>query len=171
MVCTNDDLVARKLKGLRDNGRVDSVEEIECYGYCSRLDNLHAAILDMKFNYFDSWVERRREIAERYDKELSNLAGIRSHPKSGDDYFDVYQNYVISTSERDRLAEHLRTLGIEVLISWPTPLHRQKALGLDHFNLPVTERVSKEVLSIPMYPELTDDEVDTVVDAIRTFKI
>ncbi len=167
MVCTNDDQLARKLKALRDNGRVDSVEEIECYGYCSRLDNLHAALLDMKFKYFDTWVERRREIAERYDKAFSDIPGLIPHPKSSKDYFDVYQNYVLRSSKRDELVAYLRQSGVEVLVSWPTPLHKQKALHLDHFKLPKTEQISKEVLSLPMYPELTNEEVDYVLDVVK----
>ncbi len=169
MICTNDDGLARKLMALRDNGRVDSVEVIECYGYCSRLDNLHAALLDMKFKYFDQWVDRRREIAEMYDKGFTDLQDITPHPRSSDDYFDVYQNYVIRSPRRDALAKHLRASGIEVLISWPTPLHKQKALGLSHFRLPKTEQVSSDVLSLPIYPELDDDEVNMVIDAVKKF--
>ncbi|MFQ5640878.1 MAG: DegT/DnrJ/EryC1/StrS family aminotransferase [bacterium] len=169
MVCTNDDSIARKLRGLRDNGRVSSVEEIECYGYCSRLDNLHAAILDMKLTYFDDWVKRRREIAKKYDQQFTGLSGIIPHPKSSQDYFDVYQNYVIRSHQRDELAAHLRASGIEILVSWPTPLHRQKALGLSRFRLPMTEKISNEVLSLPMYPEMSDDEVEMVIDAVLSF--
>lgn len=82
---------------------------------------------------------------------------------------DVYQNYVIRSKRRDDLVNHLRNSGIEVLISWPKPLHKQKALGLSHFNLPKTEQISREVLSLPMYPELTDSEVEIVIDAIKDF--
>jgi len=169
IVCTNDDGLARKLRALRDNGRVDSVEVIECFGYCSRLDNLHAALLDMKFKYFEKWVARRREIAEIYDKGLSGLPGLILPPRSGSAFFDVYQNYVIRSARRDELAAHLKVSGIEVLISWRTPLHRQKSLGLGHFNLPMTERISAEVLSLPIYPELTDDEANMVIEAVRSF--
>lgn len=169
IVCTNDDGLARKLRALRDNGRVDSVDVIECFGYCSRLDNLHAALLNMKFKYFEKWVARRRKIAEMYDKGLAGLPGVTPHPRSGSTFFDVYQNYVIRSSRRDELAGHLRASGIEVLISWRTPLHRQKALGLSHFSLPMTERVSAEVLSLPMYPELTDDEVNMVIESVHSF--
>lgn len=169
IICTNDDGLARKLRALRDNGRVDSVDVIECFGYCSRLDNLHAALLDMKFKYFEQWVARRREIAEMYDKGLAGLPGLIPHPRSGCAFFDVYQNYVIRSDRRDELSAHLKASGIEVLISWRTPLHRQKALGLSHFNLPMTERVSAEVLSLPMYPELTDDEVIMVIEAVHSF--
>lgn len=169
MVCTNDDVLARKLRALRDNGRVDSVEVIECYGYCSRLDNLHAALLNMKLRYFDRWVTRRREIAHLYDEGLSDIDGLIPHPRSNEDYFDVYQNYVIRCKERDKLVAHLQNSGVEVLISWPKPLHQQKALGLNHFNLPMTERISAEVVSLPMYPELTDEEVEFVIEAAKNF--
>jgi len=169
MVCTNDDNLARRIKAFRDNGRVESVEVIECFGWCTRLDNLHAAILNMKFNYFDKWIERRRQIATLYDKGLSNIPSLIPHPRSNKDYFDVYQNYVVRSPHRNKLADYLRKSGIEVLISWPIPLHKQKALGLDHFNLPVTEKISNEVLSLPMYPELSDEEVKIVIDTIRSF--
>ena len=85
--------------------------------------------------------------------------------------FDVYQNYVIRHERRDDLVAHLRNSGIEVLISWQKPVHQQKALGLDHFNLPVTERISAEVISLPMYPELTDEEVQYVIEAVKKYFI
>ncbi|MBN2373812.1 DegT/DnrJ/EryC1/StrS family aminotransferase [bacterium] len=169
MVCTNDDVLARKIRAFRDNGRVDSVEVIECFGWCTRLDNLQAAILDMKFGYFDGWIERRREIARMYDEGLSGVGDIITHPRANGDFFDVYQNYVIRSGHRDALVKHLRGSGIEVLISWPVPVHKQKALGLGHFNLPVTERISREVVSLPMYPELTGEEAEMVIDAVRGF--
>jgi dTDP-4-amino-4,6-dideoxygalactose transaminase len=169
MVCTNDDSLARKLSAFRDNGRVDNVEVIECFGWNTRLDNLHAAILDMKFRYFDKWVQRRREIAQMYDDGFIAIDGLVSHPRSNNDYFDVYQNYVIRFRERDKLVEHLRKAGVEVLISWPNPMHKQKALELSHFPLPMTERISAEVVSLPMYPELTDEEVEYVINAVVSF--
>jgi dTDP-4-amino-4,6-dideoxygalactose transaminase len=169
MVCTNDDILARKIKAFRDNGRVESVNVIECFGWCSRLDNLHAAILNMKFNYFPKWIERRRQIAKLYDEGLKGIKGLIPHPSSNKDYFDVYQNYVIRTERRDELANYLRNNGIEILISWPVPLHKQKALGLGHFKLPITEKISNEVISLPMYPELTDQEVRLVIDTVKEF--
>ena len=167
MVCTNNENLARRIRAFRDNGRVDSTEKIECFGWCTRLDNLHAAILNMKFNYFDQWIKRRRTIAKMYDEGLSDIPGLISHPISNSDYFDVYQNYVIRSKQRDQLVTHLRNHGIEVLISWSVPLHKQKALGLSHFNLPMTERISAEVISLPMYPELTDEEVQCVIETIK----
>ncbi len=169
IVMTSDDQLARKLRAFRDNGRVDSVEVIECYGWCTRLDNLHAALLHAKLRHFDDWVLRRREVSAMYDDALSGLREVTPHPRSSDDYFDVYQNYVIRSPRRDELVEHLRSSGVEVLISWPTAMHKQKPLGLDHFDLPVTERISREVVSLPIYPEIEDSEVKLVIDAVRSF--
>jgi dTDP-4-amino-4,6-dideoxygalactose transaminase len=169
MVCTNDDSLARKLRAFRDNGRVESVDTIECFGWCSRLDNLHAALLSMKFRFFDKWVERRREIAEMYDSRLRSIEGLIPPPLSHNSFFDVYQNYVIRSEDRNKLVEHLRNAGVEVLISWPNPMHKQEALALSHFSLPMTERISAEVVSLPMYPELTDDEVEYVISAVLSF--
>lgn len=170
MVCTNDDRLAKTLMAFRDNGRIDDVNKIECYGWCTRLDNLHAAILKMKFKYFDSWVERRREIAKRYDDGLKSISDI-TLPKiyKKEDFFDVYQNYVIRSKQRDKLVEYLKSCGIEILISWPVPVHKQKALKLDHFNLPMTERIANEVMSLPIYPEMTNNEADEVIHAIHKF--
>jgi dTDP-4-amino-4,6-dideoxygalactose transaminase len=169
IVCTNDDGLARKIRAFRDNGRVESVDVVECFGWCTRLDNLHAALLNMKFNYFETWIKRRREVAKMYDEGLSDIPELTLPPKSTRDYFDVYQNYVIRTEQRDKLVAHLQKSGVEVLISWRVPMHQQRALGLSHFKLPMTERISAEVTSLPMYPELTDDEVKFVIEAIKKF--
>jgi dTDP-4-amino-4,6-dideoxygalactose transaminase len=169
LVCTNDDGLARKIRAFRDNGRVESVDVVECFGWCTRLDNLHAALLNMKFNYFEQWVKRRREVAKMYDEGLSDIPELALPPKSNSDYFDVYQNYVIRFEKRDELVAHLQKSGVEVLVSWRVPIHKQKALGLDRFKLPMTERISAEVISLPMYPELTDEEVKFVIEAVKKF--
>jgi len=169
MVCTNDDEFAHKIRALRDNGRTTSVNVIECFGYCSRLDNLHAALLSAKFKHFPDWIERRKQIADMYNKGLSDIPCLKIHPVSGNDYYDVYQNYVIRAEKRNDLVEYLQNSGIEVLVSWPIPLHKQKGLNLSHFHLPVTERISNEVISLPMYPELTDEEAQIVIETIRKY--
>jgi len=171
MVATSSDEIAARLRALRDNGRVMGQDEVVCFGFNSRLDNLHAAMLNVKLRYLPRWIERRREIARLYDQGLSDLPQVKLPPPPDDNgpYFDVYQNYVIRCQERDRLAAHLRESGVEVLISWPIPMHRQKALALDHFHLPETERISREVISLPCYPELSDDKVEYVIEAVHSF--
>jgi aminotransferase EvaB len=171
MVVTDSEEAAARLRALRDNGRVMGQDEVVCYGFNSRLDNLHAAMLNVKLKYLPGWIERRREIARLYDRGLSDLPQIKlpPAPQNGGPYFDVYQNYVIRCQERDRLAAHLRDSGVEVLISWPIPMHHQKALALGHFHLPETERISREVISLPCYPELSDDKAEYVIEAVHGF--
>jgi len=171
MVVTNDDALARQLRGLRDNGRVNWQDQVIGYGFNSRLDNLHGAILNVKLSYLDEHIARRREVARLYQTALCGAPHLRlPPPPSGDSaYYDVYQNYVVRTPRRDDLVAHLEDRGIETLISWSIPMHRQQALGLSRFNLPETEAISREVLSLPMYPELSDADVAAVVDALLSF--
>lgn len=171
LVATNDEAIARKIRALRDNGRVMGKDEVVGYGFNSRLDNLHAAILNVKLKYVPQWLERRREIAALYNDVLSDLPELKlpPPPQVEGHYYDVFQNYVIRTKKRDELANHLQDSGVEVLISWSIPMHHQKALGLNHFKLPETEAISREVLSLPMYPELSDEQVEFVVDTVHNF--
>lgn len=172
MVVTDDDALARHFRGLRDNGRVNWQEQVIGYGFNSRLDNLHAAILNVKLTHLDEYVLRRRNLARMYDEALRGVPGLVLPPPPTDDgpYFDVYQNYVVTTAHRDALAAHLTAESIETLISWPVPMHHQQALNLSHFRLPATEALSREVLSLPMYPEMSDDDLAAVVNAIRRFR-
>lgn len=171
MVVTNNRELAEKVRLLRDHGQQRETRDILCFGYNSRLDNLHSAVLNVKLKHLPKWIERRRELANLYHQGLSDLPIIElpPHQQSDDRFFDVYQNYVIRTQERDQLVKHLTDSGIEILVSWPKPLHKQKSLGLSHFHLPKTEQISKEVLSLPLYPELSDGKVNFVIDSIRNF--
>ena len=171
IVVTNDEEIAEKIRLLRDHGYQRSTGDILCYGYNSRLDNLQAAILDVKLKHLPEWIERRRELASLYHQSLSDLQELKLPPPplSNDHFFDVYQNYAIRAKERDRLVAYLGEKGIEVLISWSKPMHHHDALGLRHFHLPKTEQISKEVLSLPVYPELSDEQAKYVIDSVREF--
>ncbi|MHA2276498.1 MAG: DegT/DnrJ/EryC1/StrS family aminotransferase [Candidatus Kariarchaeaceae archaeon] len=167
MLCTDSEKIAIQVRELRDNGRT-STGGVNGYGYCSRLDNLHAALLDVKLKHIPSWIKRRREIADQYKNGLNDISELHLPHYSDDRFLDVYQNYVIQTSQRDDFVKNLRESGIEILISWPIPMHKQESLNLN-FNLPVTENISNTVVSLPMFPELSDDEVQTVIDSVRGF--
>ncbi|XVV08162.1 DegT/DnrJ/EryC1/StrS family aminotransferase [Actinoplanes sp. CA-131856] len=169
-VLTDDEALADRLLALRDHGRVEKAS-LDGWGYNCRLDNLQAAILDWRLARLPSWIERRREIARLYTAGLKDVPEIAIPVGPDDDprRHDVYQNYPITCASRDRLVEHLRGDGIETLISWPIPLHKQKGLGLDHWKLPRTEKLCDEVLSLPMQVELTDDQVEYVAASVRKF--
>jgi len=171
LVATSDKEISEKIRLLRNHNQQRTTGNILGYGYNSRLDNLQAAILNVKLKYLPKWIERRRELAGLYHQGLSDLPHLKlpPPPEPHGRFYDVYQNYVIRAQERDRLVTHLRESGIEVLISWPKPLHHQKLLGLEHFHLPKTEQISKEVLSLPLYPELSDEKVEFVIEAIHNF--
>ena len=170
ILVTNDIDIAEKVRLLRDHGQRRETGDVLFYGFNSRLDNLQAAILDVKLKHLPDWIERRRELAGFYEKGLSGLPQVQTPPPPQEGrYFDIYTNYVIRAQERDRLAERLKECGIEVLISWPKPMHHQEGLGLGHFRLPETERVSREVLSLPLNTEITNEQVEYVIESIRSF--
>ncbi len=171
MVVTNDSEIAGKIRLLRDHGQQRTTGDILFFGFNSRLDNLQAAILDVKLKYLPRWIERRRELANLYYGGLSELPSLKlpPPPDTTGRYFDVYTNYVLRARDRDRLVKHLRECGIEVLISWPKPMHHHKALGLGHFRLPETENISNEVISLPLNTEISNEQAEFVIASIRSF--
>ena len=168
---TNDEETDKNVRLLRDHGQDRKTGEIFFYGFNSRLDNIQAAILDVKLKYLPKWIERRREIAKIYDEGLSELSKVKlpPPPTAKGPYYDVYQNYVIRIRKRDELVRFLEQNGVETIVSWRTPNHFHPALNLKHFKLPKTEELSKEVVSLPMYPELSDDQVHYVIDIVHNF--
>ena len=171
MVVTNNGEIAEEIRLLRDHGQRRETGDILCFGFNSRLDNLQAAILNVKLKHLPLWIERRRELANLYHQGLKDLPYLKlpPPPQSNNRYFDVFTNYVVRAQERDKLASHLRECGIEVLISWPKPMHHHKALGLNHFHLSRTEQISREVLSLPLIPEISNEQVEYVIESVHRF--
>ena len=169
-VLTDDELLAADLHRLRDHGRV-SKTEVDGWGYNCRLDNLHAAILDWRLGRLGGWIEQRRRLATIYDEMLRDVEDLELPVGPNDDprRRDVYQNYTVLTEQRDNLVRHLNEHGVEVLISWPVPFHKQNGVGLSHWQLPETERLSRQVLSLPMNAELTESEVQYVAESVISF--
>jgi dTDP-4-amino-4,6-dideoxygalactose transaminase len=168
---TDNEEIAEKIRLLRDHGQQRTTGKILFYGFNSRLDNIQAAILNVKLKYLLKWIERRREIAGIYHEGLSDVGAVKLPPppnKKGT-YYDVYQNYVIRVKDRDDLAKFFDKNGVETMVSWRTPNHLQPSLNLSHFSLPETERLSKEVISLPMYPELGDEQVQFAIQVIHDF--
>jgi aminotransferase EvaB len=168
---TNDPDLVREFKLLRDHGFKRDTNELVMYGFNSRLDNIQAAILNVKLKYLPGWINTRREIAQKYQNAFKGIDGLLlpPPPTTSGPYFDVYQNYVIRTERRDELYSYLKDEGIETLISWPKPNHSHPNLGLMHFKLPETEKLSQTVLSLPMFPELKAEELEYVIDRVKAF--
>ncbi len=172
-IATDDEEVDGKLRNLRDLGQDRITGSILCYGFTSRLDNIQAAILNVKLKYLPQWIARRREVAALYHRSLSNQPYLKlpPPPETQGHYFDVFQNYVVRAQERDRLVVYLEEGGIETLTSWylSKPLHHHQALNLEHFHLPNTEQFAKEAVSLPLNSEISDEQVEYVAKSVLSF--
>jgi len=168
-VVTSDPELAARLRELRDHGRI-SKTGFSGWGWNCRLDNLQAAILDLKLKKVTEWIGQRRRLAAIYDEELADIGAVKRPPApDGGAFFDIYQNYVIEADRRDQLQDHLTKKGIETLVSpGPVPNHKQP-VGLDHFSLPRTEELCARVLSLPLNNELDEEQVLEVAGAIKDF--
>lgn len=173
LVTTNDAQLAEKVRLLRVHGSRKKYE-YELLGMNSRLDALQAAILRVKLRYLDQWTAGRRQNADRY-RELFREFGLESPvklPVAPSRFTHVYNQFTIRTFHRDGLREYLRTRGIPTEIYYPMPLHLQKAfvyLGHRPGDFPEAEAASLEVLSLPIYPELTHERQRSAVAAIADF--
>lgn len=169
VVVTNADWVASKVRTLRDHGRVTK-NAVDGYGYNSRLDNLQAAILNVKMKHLDEWLKYRRLLAGVYQRGLYDVTEVQlPPPPSLGGHFDSYQNYVIRAQRRDELVKALTDAGIETIVSWPVAMHKQEGLPLHGLHLPVTEELARTVVSLPLIPEISGQQVEYVVETIRRF--
>jgi dTDP-4-amino-4,6-dideoxygalactose transaminase len=168
-VTTDDPEVARFVTLVRFNGEDRQTGEFHYHGYTALLDNVQAAVLDVKLRHLPAWIEHRRKIAALYRKRLEGIEGLRLPHFAGDQHYDSYQNYVIRTEHRDELRQHLRNEGVETLIHWTKPMWEHKRLALGNPGLSETERLCKEVISLPMSAETTTVDVEITVNCIRDF--
>jgi dTDP-4-amino-4,6-dideoxygalactose transaminase len=172
ILTTNDDGIAQQVRLLRDHNQDRAAGKILGFGYNSRLDNFHAALLSVKLRHLPEWINRRRQVAGLYREGLQAVNGVTLPPgPDNGEYFDVFQNYVIQSPRRDDLVAHLKNKGVETLISWPIPMHHHEALGLSRLRLPQTEKLSREVVSLPMNTEITDEQVAYVIEAVKGFHV
>jgi dTDP-4-amino-4,6-dideoxygalactose transaminase len=169
MVVTNDEGLYKRLVMLRNYGEVKKfISKIE--GFNSRLDEIQAAFLRVKLRYLDEWNNRRRDIAKLYRQLLKDSDIQLPHEKEWAEH--VYHLFVIRTNKRNALRHYLEERGIGTQIHYPIPVHQQDAyekLGYRKGDLPVSEKNAEEILSIPIYPELTTGEVETVARCIKEF--
>jgi dTDP-4-amino-4,6-dideoxygalactose transaminase len=171
MVVTNDERIALRVKRLRAHGDVGRYDHREV-GMNSRLDSLQAAILRVKAARLADWNDARRARAREYASLLADVGGDLRLPRVAEGNVHTYHQYVIRTRRRDALAEFLAGRGIGSAIYYPTPLHLQPcfaSLGYRAGDLPRTEAACREVLALPLYPELSAQEQQSVASAIREF--
>lgn len=178
-ITTNDGAIAAALRVLGDHGRESGYYHTQI-GVNSRLDAIQAAILQIKLRYLDQWIAQRQAIAHRYSQLLSAVPGIiLPQPMAGGK--TVWNQYTIripnaakttagAATERDRIRQQLQQQGISSMVYYPLPLHLQpvyQSLGYQSGQLPVAEQLSQEVLSLPMFPELSEEQQDRVVYALK----
>ncbi len=175
MVTTNDSALAKKLYALRNHGC-----EIKYYhkmmGWNARIDTLQAAILRVKLPYVNSWIAKRAEVAARYDQLLTDaqLLDFVTPPKRETDRSHSFNQYVVKVADgdRDRLVQHFRSHQVGCEIYYPMPLHLQECirhLGYRVGNYPVSEKLSNEVMALPMFPEITLEQQRRVVEVCLSF--
>ena len=170
LMVTDDEVLYRKIKMYRVHGTSTKYHH-EYIGYNSRLDTLQAAILLVKLTTTEKAIAARERHARHYTERLTGIPGVRVQSVRKDAH-PVYYVYNILVPQRDALATYLKGKGIGTTIYYPKPLHLQPCfayLGYKEGDFPVSERICKEILALPMYPELTDDEVDYVCDTIASF--
>ncbi len=166
-IATNDEALANKVRMLANHGRLKKYEH-EIEGYNSRLDTLQAAILSVKLRHLRAWTERRQQNASTYSKLLAGTPDIVT-PVVHAGATHVYHLYVVRVQERQKVQQALKEEGIATGIHYPIPLHMQPAykhLGLPAGSFPVAERFASEILSLPMYPELSADQIAFICDTL-----
>jgi dTDP-4-amino-4,6-dideoxygalactose transaminase len=169
MIVTRDESLAHRLRMLRVHG-IERRYYHDLHGFNSRLDELQATILRVKLARLKAWNDRRAAIAQRYSDGLRGLPVETPFTAPGNHH--VFHVYALVTDRRDALQQHLAAHGIPTIIYYPLPLHLQKVyadLGFQAGQFPVAEAISRRILPLPIYPELTDDQVDYVIDRIRAF--
>jgi dTDP-4-amino-4,6-dideoxygalactose transaminase len=156
------------LRKLRDHGRMDKYRHDEV-GTNARLDTLQAAVLSVKLRHLDAWNEARRRHAARYDDDFTSVRGVEPI-RVVDDALPVYHQYVVRVADRDRARSALNEKGIAAAVHYPIPLHRQPALAESVAGVfTAADALADSVLSLPMFPELTDEQRGAVVSELSAF--
>lgn len=169
-VITKNEQIAKKVSKLRDHGRINKYES-DILGYGERLDSIQAAILDVKLKHLKDWTGKRRENARIYNQQLKEIKEIQI-PFEQKKSKHVYYMYEIRAKDRDNLINFLESKEIHAGIHYPVPLHIQRALaflGYTWGDFPITEKAAKEILSLPMFPELEQQQINFICSIIKEF--
>ena len=168
-ITTDNPDVALLATRMRYNGEDRDTGEYHGHGFTCLLDNMQAAFLDIKLRYLPQWIEQRKKLAEKYREALGDLPDLLL-PHYDDPRRDhIYQNYTIRSKHGDEFSDYLKKNGIEVLTQFRKPYYKHEALELEDRGFPETEALSREVCSLPMNIETTDEEVDYVIKTVRAF--
>ena len=168
MVTTNHQEINGKMIMARNHG-LKNREECEFWSFNSRLDEIQAAMLCVQLPLLDKWTEERRKIAFRYNELLRPYAGV---PDEGEGEYCVFQTFIVKVPRRDELMAYLNKNGVQALVHYPLPLHLQPAaknLGYKENDFPVTMEMSKKIMSLPLYPELSERQQDHVANLFKAF--
>jgi dTDP-4-amino-4,6-dideoxygalactose transaminase len=167
MIITDSEETARRLRSLRAHGSLKKYFSEE-QGWNSRLDEIQAAILRVKLRYLDRWNEGRRSRAARYDTLLQGVRGVK-RPTTSACSDHVFHQYTVRVPNRDAVQKQMTACGVASMVYYPVPMHLQpifEPLGYKRGDLPESERAAEEVLSLPIYAELTNDQIESVVNAL-----
>src|SRR5262249_4751045 len=170
-VTTNDDLVAERVRMLRDHGQNKKYNHL-IEGYNGRMDALQAAILRIKLGYLDEWNAKRRQAADIYNRLLRAVDGVIIPSERAEWSRAVYHLYVIRARGRNALQDHLAKSNIATGLHYPIPLHLQPAyahLGFREGDLPLTEQLAQEILSLPIFPQIRKEQQEQIAEAIEEF--
>lgn len=172
MLTTNDDDIADLVKRLRHCGRKGQYEH-DLIGHTARLNSANAAVGIEQLKMLEQWNEKRRAVAAKYDSMLDGVGDLRLPPKPSKDFEPVYHQYAILTKRRNELKKHLESKNVGVGVHYDIPIHLQPVYrdmyGFKEGMLPITERLCKEVLTLPMFVDITDEQVKYVVECFREF--
>ncbi len=172
MITTNDDDIAEKIRILRVHGSHPKYYH-HTIGYNSRLDAIQAAVLNVKLKYLDGWVDNRIKNANKYNKSMKDIE-LLELPKNGKNEKHVYNQYTVRVKGglRDKLKDYLQGMGIGTAVYYPLPLHLQPCfsdLNYKAGNFLNAENACKEVLSLPIFPELTEEEIEYTIECVQNF--
>ena len=167
---TDDDSIAEKVRLLRDHGR-SSTGDVTCFGFNARLDNLQAAILNVKLKHYQQDISKRRELAGRYQERLADVKELRLPPPpvDGGEHFDIFQNYEIEAERRDELREFLKQNGVATILQWGgKTIHQFSDLNLKA-DCPYTEEMTKRFMLLPLNTSLSLDGIGYIAEQIQRF--
>jgi dTDP-4-amino-4,6-dideoxygalactose transaminase len=167
-VTTDRPEIAEQVAKVRNHGLANR-ERCDFWGFNCRLDELQAALLRVQLRQLDRWTDERRRLAFRYNELLRPFVEV---PEEREGEYCVYQTYVVAAERRDALQRHLKSNGVEALVHYPVPIHLQpaaKELGYSADDFPVTSRVTARILSLPLYPGLTNEQQDRVAELFADF--